>query len=79
MGLRRATMNQLMGIQVWTCGFRALAKGHFMGKPVGDPYVMPGAFVVQGGDVLWCHIFAHQGDNPNWAAIPQQIPALASR
>jgi len=76
MGLRRATLNQLMGLQVWTCGFRALAKGHFMGKPVGDPWIMPGAFLVHGRDVLWCHPFAHQGDNPDWSTIPSKIPAV---
>ena len=79
MGLRRASVNQLMGLQVWTCGFRALTKGHFMGKPVGDPWIMPGAFIVHGGDVIWCHAFTHQGDHPDWASIPQKIPAFAQR
>jgi len=76
MGLRRATMTQMMGMQVWTCGFRAMIKGHFMGKPVGDPFILPGVFLVHGADVLWCHEFAHQGDNPDWSSIPGKIPEL---
>ncbi len=77
MGLRRATFTQIFGVQVWTCGFRAMSKGNFVGKVIGDPWIMPGAFLVQGDQVLWCHRFAHQGDHPDWAKIPEQIPVTA--
>jgi hypothetical protein len=71
LGLRRATWGEMVGIQVWTCSFRAMAKGNFMGKPVGDPWIMPGVFLIQGNEILWAHRFRHQGDNPEWATIPQ--------
>jgi len=77
LGLRRATWGEMVGIQVWTCSFRAMSKGNFMGKAVGDPWIMPGVFLVHSGEVLWCHRFLHQGDHPDWSKIPAMVPAIA--
>jgi hypothetical protein len=74
MGLRRATFGQMFGIQVWTCRLRAMSTGNFIGKAVGDPWIMPGVFLVQGSEMLWCHRFMHQGDHPDWSKIPDKIP-----
>ncbi|HYE17101.1 MAG TPA: peroxiredoxin-like family protein [Tepidisphaeraceae bacterium] len=73
MGLRRGGLGQIMGLRVWACSLRALRKGHMMTVPVGDPWLMPGAFVVAGGRVLWAHNFEHQGDLPDWTKIPQVV------
>ncbi len=73
MGLRRGTPNQIFGVRVWACTFRALVKGHFLGPPVGDPWLMPGVFLVRGERILWMHEFQHQGDHPDWAAIPGRV------
>jgi hypothetical protein len=73
LGLRRATIGEMVGIQVWTCSFRAMSKGNFIGKPVGDPWIMPGVFLVQDGEIQWSHHFRHQGDHPDWAAIPARL------
>jgi hypothetical protein len=77
MGLRRATFNQMFGIQVWTCRMRAMSKGNFIGKAVGDPWIMPGVFLVQGPEVIWSHQFKHQGDHPDWSKIPDRVPVAA--
>jgi hypothetical protein len=77
MGLRRATFNQMFGIHVWTCRFRAVSKGNLIGKAVGDPWIMPGVFLAQGPEVLWSHHFKHQGDHPDWSKIPDKIPVTA--
>jgi hypothetical protein len=69
-GLARGSASQMFGARVWACGVRAALKGHFIGKPVGDPWMMPGVFVVQGEQVLWQHDFAHAGDHPN---IPKLV------
>lgn len=69
-GLARGSAAQMFGARVWACGVRAALKGHFIGKPVGDPWMMPGVFVVHGEQVLWQHDFVHAGDHPN-------IPKLA--
>lgn len=74
--LRRATMNQMFGLRVWTCAFRAMSKGNFIGLPVGDPWLMPGLFLVHDGRIVWSHAFTHQGDHPDWTKIPSYIPAL---
>jgi hypothetical protein len=77
LGLRRASLGQMFGVQVWTCSFRAMSKGNFVGKAVGDPWIMPGVFLVHGGEILWSHHFEHQADHPDWNAIPSKIPATA--
>lgn len=69
-GLERGGVGEMFGARVWACGVRAAAKGHFIGAPVGDPWTMPGVFLVRGADVLWQHDFAHAGDHPDWASIP---------
>jgi AhpC/TSA antioxidant enzyme len=73
MGLRQGTFGQVWGLRVWTCSFRALAKGHVMSKPIGDPWLMPGVFLVRGQEILWCHVYEHQGDNPDWSKIPSYL------
>lgn len=76
--LRRGTVGQILGLRVWTCGFRAMAKGHFAGVPVGDPWVMPGAFLVHNGQVVWSYPYQHQGDRPDWEKVPEKVPAPAT-
>lgn len=66
-GVGRGGWREMFGPEVWACGLRAVGKGHFIGLPVGDPFVMPGAFLVSSsGDVLWRHDFKHAGDHPDW-------------
>jgi hypothetical protein len=55
---------------VVACGLRAAAKGHVLGRIVGDPMQMPGMFWVRGGEILWRHDFRHAGDHPDLAALP---------
>ena len=72
-GLGRGSLGQLMGPGTWGAGIRALFKGHFVGKPVGDPLVLPGMFLVEGNEILWSHDFAHSGDNPSAEIIGRAI------
>ena len=74
MQLRQGTFSQIWGLRVWTCSVRALAKGHVMTKPIGDPWLMPGVFLVRGNEILWSHQYEHQGDNPDWSKIPRDFP-----
>jgi len=71
-GLERANLVQVMGPGAAACSLRAMAKGNVPGKTVGDPWQMPGLFLVQGEQVLWGHDFAHVGDHPDFAELPQQ-------
>jgi hypothetical protein len=70
-GLARGGMTEMFGPDVWISGARAAMKGHFIGAPVGDPWMMPGAFLVQGERVLWRHVSRHAGDHPEWAGVPR--------
>ncbi len=66
-GIERGGLRDMFGPEVWACGLRAARKGHFIGRPVGDPWVLPGAFLVSAsGDILKAHDFAHAGDHPDW-------------
>ena len=58
------------------CSLRAAAKGHVVGRPVGDVMQMPGLFYVKGTDVLWKHDFRHVGDHPDFAALPKLFATL---
>lgn len=74
-GIQRGGLKEMFGPGVIACGFRAARKGHSIGAPVGDPWIMPGLFLVQGETILWQHDFRHAGDHPDFS----QIPALATR
>lgn len=69
-------MKEMFGPEVWACGVRATLKGSFIGRPVGDPWTMPGLFLVQGDKILWRRDFRHAGDHPDWSAIPQVATAV---
>ncbi|MBK8797331.1 MAG: hypothetical protein IPM07_13700 [Anaerolineales bacterium] len=76
--LKRGSIGEVFGPEVIACGLRAGAKGHLIGKPVGDPWQMPGLFLVQGPDVLWSHDFAHIGDHPDFTVMPQLVADLSA-
>ena len=75
-GLGRGSAGQLLGPAVWAAGLRALRRGARLGRPVGDPRVMSGAFLVRGEAVLWSHTYAHAGDHPDFDAALAQLREL---
>lgn len=70
-GLRQGSFSQMFGPDVWSCGLRAARKGLGIGRPVGDPWVMPGLFLVRRAEILWSYLPRHAGDHPDFASIPQ--------
>lgn len=75
LGIQRGGMREMFGPEVFACGMRAAAKGHFIGQPVGDPWVMPGLFLVDAqGAVVWSHDFRHAGDHPDFLSIADRLP-----
>lgn len=72
-GIQRGGMWEMLGPEVWACGLRAASKGNTGGFPVGDPWVMPGLFLVAGDTILWQHTFRHAGDHPDFASIPTLV------
>lgn len=68
-GLERGSLRQMVAPDVWACGIRATLKGNVSSVPVGDPWQMPGLFLVQDGQILWRHQYRHAGDHPDFAKI----------
>ena len=78
-GLGRGSWKALIGPANWGAGLRALFKGHFVGKPVGDPLVMPGLFLVEGDRVHWSHAFDYAGDHPPMDTLVQNVQGALAR
>jgi hypothetical protein len=73
-GLERGSVRQMFGAQVWKRGFQAASKGHSVGRPVGDPWRMPGEFVINTkGRIVWEHRPRHAGDNSPVSALEQAL------
>ena len=77
-GLARGNANQLFGPAVWLKGAQVTTEGAFEGlslaKPVGDPFQMPGVFVVDtDGRVVFAYYSAHAGDYPEDALLLKRV------
>jgi peroxiredoxin len=69
-GLTRASPTQLFGPAVWLKGAQLTAEGSFdglpIGVPVGDPFQMPGVFVIDtSGRIVMAYYSKHAGDYPD--------------
>ncbi len=51
-GLTRGSIGQVAGPRVWLPGLKAILR-HGLGKPVGDPLMLSGWFLVAGDGVAW--------------------------
>jgi hypothetical protein len=79
--LKHGSMTEMFGPRVWACAMRAMAKGNSVGvgSVIGDPWTMPGVFLVEGdGSATWQHHFAHAGDHPDWSSIPAKVRATVA-
>ncbi|MFN2200569.1 MAG: AhpC/TSA family protein [Caldilineaceae bacterium] len=68
-GLERASLREIIGPEVAACGIRAMKNGSFGGRPVGDTRMMPGAFLVDGEEILWRHDYRHIADHPDFEQV----------
>ena len=68
-GIGRGRIGQLLGPRVIAAGFRAAFKGNWIGRPVGDPRVMPGLLLVENDRIVWRHDFEHAGDHPDFRGL----------
>jgi len=63
-GLGRGEGKQLFSPKTFARGFGATLRGHWVGKPVGDPWQMPGVFVIEpDGRVSWEYRSVNISDN----------------
>lgn len=76
-GLGRGSMWQVFGPKSVGCALKTGLKGHAIGKVVGDPFQMPGLFLIHKKKVIWSFEYAHVGQNPNFSTLPKLLePAL---
>ncbi len=72
-GVGQGGKREMFGPGVWAAGLRAVLKGNLGGAPTGDPWTMPGLFLVKGDAVIWEHRFRHAGDQPDFARVPEHV------
>jgi hypothetical protein len=70
-GVDRGNLLQTLGPAVWRARRRAQGKGHSQGPRAGDIWMMPGAFLVRDGEIIWAHEYRHAADHPDFRHIPE--------
>lgn len=69
-GLERATVNEFFGLKNWWRAFVAgICKGHFIGKPIGDTFQMPGVFLYYKKKILSKFTYKYVSDMPNFVNL----------
>lgn len=71
-GLPRGGLAQVMGIGVWWPGLKSVLGGHVPGKPVGDVFQMPGAFLLHQGRIVRSFKSRDSAEHPDYVALAQQ-------
>ncbi len=65
--LRRGTIGQLFGLKVWIRGIDAgLLKSNGVGRAKGDPFQMPGVFIIKDGKVVKKYVHQSAADRPDY-------------
>ena len=75
--VERGGFREMFGLRAWASGLRAVRKGHFINRKVGDPWTLPTIVAVRNGAIVWEHRGAHAGDNPDVCGIPRAIEVMA--
>lgn len=69
-GLTRGSIGQLFGLSVFRRAFSAFRRGHRVGRPRGDTLLLPGAFLIEGQEIIWEHRAKNIADQPDLTGIP---------
>lgn len=78
MGLRRASMRELLSTELFKRGIEACVRDrHAMGIPRGDPMQMPGVFVLHRGLILASHVHQHPWDRPDYRTLVRAARAVS--
>ena len=70
MGVSRASLRQIFGPGVWVKALQAMKKGYRPGRAIGNPWLLPGIFLVENGSIRWQWRFKNIGDHPDFGALP---------
>ncbi|UCF36387.1 MAG: AhpC/TSA family protein [Acidobacteriota bacterium] len=70
MKVNRVSLRQMFGPGVWVRAVQAWRKGYRGRFPIGNPWLLPGIFLVRRTEVLWKWRFENIGDHPEFSRIP---------
>lgn len=77
-GLPKGSFGQMFNPTTFVRGFRAAARGHGVGAPVGDPWQLGGAFVIdRTGRVTWEKRAQHAADDASEEEIRRELARAA--
>ena len=75
---RNSARELLMSPHLYARGFQNALHGHFVGMPKGDPFQMPGVFIVDTtGTVRYAHRHSDAADNPPNAHLFAALELIA--
>lgn len=69
--LKRGSPAEMFGPRNLLRAFAAMRKGYRQGKTGPDPWLMPGAFLVRGREIVWSHKYRFAGDEPDYGSMPR--------
>jgi len=69
MGLQRGSVLRLLQPKVLWAYLKSIFAGHAPGRIKGDPFQMPGAFLLHLGKVVKSHLYRHSGDRPDYVSL----------
>ena len=69
LGLRRGRLWQLLGPRVLWAGIKSMLAGHLPGRVKGDPFQLPGAFLLHHGQVIKSHTYRDASDRPDYLSL----------
>ncbi len=78
LGIRRGGLREMFGWRTWRAGIRATLRGHVVNRKIGDPWTLPTALAIRGGDIIAEHVGDHAGDHPDVAAIPAELDRIGA-
>jgi hypothetical protein len=64
--LRRGRLSQLLGVRVWRRAVATALRGHWLGSVRGDPFQMPGLFLIRNGKTVRTFRYETAADRPDY-------------
>jgi hypothetical protein len=71
--LESGSLREIFGPGVWIRALQAMREGHLPRKPIGNVWLMPGIFYVEGEAIRWSWRYRNMGDHPDFGSIPRLV------
>ena len=76
--LGRGSAGQLFGLPVWAQALKAARHGVGLARPVGDPFLLAGSFLVHGQRVMLSDRAEHAGSIPDLSELCRVAESLGA-